>query len=147
LLGVGALLAPALSGAVDAECRRVNYLSQPGNPARQPETYGDVSFLTGGVGAEEATALRRMKSDYPLALTFIEREGGRDYYTAMVDVDIRGADGARVLCIERVGPLLLVRLPAGDYRVAARLMNGAELTREVSVATGKNQNLSLVWQR
>jgi len=80
----------------------------------QTQTQGDVSFVTGGVGLDESTALRRAQSHWPLSLRFT---GPASEYVADVHVQIVDAKGATVLDTMSKGPYMLVRLRPGRYTV------------------------------
>lgn len=144
-LGTALALSAALPAAVyaDDDCTKID----PAEPAEiRPAPQGDtVAFVTGGVGAQEAEALRAVKPGYPLALTLAENRGGRHHFTARVHVDIRDASGARVLCADGAGPFLFAKLPAGDYRIVATSMEGVPLTREVSVVPNEQADVTLAW--
>jgi hypothetical protein len=78
--------------------------------------------------------------NYDLMLTFAERDGS---YVADVNVQIIDSRGRTVLQTVS-GPLLLVDLPAGKYRIAADY-NGATRWRTVSVGGSHHDRLTLTW--
>jgi hypothetical protein len=80
------------------------------------EQQGDVSFVSGGVGRDESTALRQARSQWPLSLLFT---GPGSNYVADVQVQIVNAGGTSVLDTISHGPHMLVRLPPGRYTVNA----------------------------
>lgn len=83
-------------------------------------TQGNVSYLSGGVGHDEALAMKAMASHYPLALEFIDATGhGHQEYLAGVKVVISDLSGKTLLDTISDGPYLLARLPAGKYKVVA----------------------------
>ena len=95
-------------------------------------TQGAVSYVSGGIGSDEAEALRQAAADYPLTLELAAAAGGpRDEYISDARVAIRDSQGAPVL-ETRTGPLLLVRLPAGTYDVDVD-WNGAHRHETVQV--------------
>lgn len=102
-------------------------LAQTGMP--QTEQQGDISFVSGGVGRDESTALQQARSQWPLSLLFT---GPGSSYVADVQVQIAGADGASVLDTHSHGPYMLVRLPNGRYTVNAAY-NGVTRTQRVNV--------------
>lgn len=87
-------------------------IHQTGMP--QTQTQGDVSFVTGGVGLDESTALRRAQSQWPLSMRFT---GPGSEYVSDVHVQIVSAAGATVLDTTSKGPYMLVRLRPGRYTV------------------------------
>jgi len=89
---------------------------------RQRHVEAAVSFVSGGIGEGEAQRLEAQARDYPLTVELLEHARPRDEYTANAVVRISDArDGRVVLDTRADGPFLLVRLPAGDYRIAATL--------------------------
>ena len=98
----------------------------------------DVSYVTGGVGLEESTAIKEMRKQYPLTMVFAETTSdGHNQYLFGVEVAIhRGND--LVFETETDGPYLLVRLPPGTYRITAT-HNGIPKTRSVTVGTKPRQ--------
>lgn len=109
------------------------------------QTAGSIEYRVGGIGADEAEAMRRLSSDYPLTLTFVERSAdGRDMYTADVGVSITDSSGAPQLTTQAQGPMLLADLPDGSYTVEATL-GGETKTQQVAIADGKPQRVVFVW--
>ncbi|EEA04644.1 conserved hypothetical protein [Burkholderia sp. H160] len=89
-------------------------IHRTGMPPTQQQ--GDISFVTGGVGRDESTALRQARRQWPLSLQFT---GPGASYVADVQVQIAKAGGTTVLDTTTKGPYLLVRLPQGRYTVTA----------------------------
>lgn len=75
------------------------------------ETQGEVSYMNGGIGKDEADAIRAQASRFPLELPFVRRADGHEEF--VVDVAIRSADraGRVVLELPGQGPVFLVNLP------------------------------------
>lgn len=109
------------------------------------QTAGTIEYRVGGIGADEAEAMRRLSADYPLVLTFVERSAdGRDMYTADVDVTIANSNGDAALDIQAPGPMLLADLPDGRYTVEATLA-GETKSQQVQVAGGSTERIVFVW--
>ncbi len=108
----------------------------------QPKTQGNVTFLSGGIGEDEAAALKGAQRQYPLSMTF--SAGKRGAYLAGVQVTITDKSGGTVLQTVSEGPIMLVRLPSGVYRVDAQA-NGKTLQREARVASSGATHLSFNW--
>jgi hypothetical protein len=94
----------------------------------QVQMHDGITYVTGGFGQEESCAMKAAAGNYDLMLTFAERDGS---YVADVNVQIIDSSGRTALQTVS-GPLLLVNLPAGKYRIAADY-NGATRWRTVSV--------------
>lgn len=95
-----------------------------------------IAYITGGVGTDEADALRSVASQYSLRLTFVTRRG---QFLSDVDVEIVGPSGASVLRTRTLGPYLYVALPHGRYQVAAYAA-GTKQTRVVVVNARQGTN-------
>ena len=106
---------------------------------------GQVQYVTGGVGQEEADAFRHAQRDYSLALEFGNHAKPRAQFTAGVNVLIRDARGNTVLDAVSDGPFLLARLPAGRYTIRAT-QNGKTLDRVATVGGGKSTHVAFLWQ-
>lgn len=112
--------------------------------APSAQTQNGIEYLSGGIGAPEAAAMKALAAQYPLALTFVQRSEGHEVFLAAVAVVIRDAAGATVLQVESDGPYLLARLAPGTYEVSAT-HHGKELTRRVSVSSAGSAAMALVW--
>lgn len=75
-----------------------------------------IKYVTGGIGDEEATAIRGMAKNFSLNLVFSEGSGGK---ITGVDVVIYSNQGNVVFRIKSASPFLYVALPEGKYRVVA----------------------------
>lgn len=105
------------------------------------QVHDEITFVTGGFGQEESCAMKAAARNYDLMLTFAERDGS---YVADVNVQIIDSRGRTVLQTVS-GPLLLVNLPAGKYRIAADY-DGATRWRTVSVGGSHHDRLTLTWR-
>ncbi|MDF2861527.1 carboxypeptidase-like regulatory domain-containing protein [Achromobacter mucicolens] len=104
--------------------------AQAGMPPVQHQ--GTVEYVSGGIGIDESEAMKAASSSYPLALTFAAQRGGKADYVADVTVAIRDAQGKAVLQTTSQGPYMLVKLPAGSYKISATY-DGQAQDREVTV--------------
>lgn len=112
---VGMSLAAVLAAAVSLDA--VAAIS----PLPRERVSGIASYVSGGVSAEAAHAFEASFKRYPLVVKLYEHAGHRDEYTADAHVTITDRQGHVVVDDRADGPFMLVRLPAGDYRVAASL--------------------------
>jgi hypothetical protein len=126
-------------------------LSAPVASADEPrlQSNGAVEYLSGGVGKEEADALKQQSADYALTLEFAssrsaEGDTSPGAYVADVRVDIRDAQGRPMLNTMSTGPLLLVRLPPGDYTVVAD-WDGVRKQRSIDVPEGARRHVVFMW--
>jgi len=103
---------------------------------------GDISYVSGGVGASEQEELERVKSDYNLRLLFAVSGSGA--FLAKVSVTIADDSGQVVLEAVSDGPYLYAKLPAGIYRVSADNA-GKVQTRSVSVPASGGVSEGFYW--
>ncbi len=78
---------------------------------------GEVSYLCGGVGAEEFTSLESLKASSNLAVLLTAGERGA--YVSDVMLTVSGAQLKVPLIIGAAGPLCVFRMPPGRYDVQA----------------------------
>jgi hypothetical protein len=102
------------------------------------QTQGDISFVSGGIGHDEAEALRHDENQWPLALGFF---GPTADYLADVHVRIADSKDAELMHADSRGPYMLVKLPAGSYNVYARYKT-EEKHQVVTVSGNGHQRVS-----
>lgn len=100
---------------------------------------GVVSYLCGGVGAEEYSTLEGLKPSSSLAVLLTE--GDRGAYLSDVLLTVSGARMETPLMIGSAGPLCIFRMPAGDYELQAE-RDGSIKTMRVGVG-GKVKNTQI----
>jgi hypothetical protein len=112
--------------------------------AIQPQTQGEVTFVTGGVGIDERNELDASRANYNLSLLF-SVQGTGDYLS---DVKIRITDLKGNVFLETVsdGPKLFAKLPPGRYIVIADL-NGETYHKTVSIRGKQNTSLYFSWSQ
>jgi hypothetical protein len=111
-------------------------------PVLQPQTQGEVRFVTGGVGAEENEALKAVSADYNLHLQFSAKDSGE--FLSDVELRITDANGRVVLQTVSDGPKLFAKLQPGRYTIEA-VYGGKTLRNAVTIAGQRGASLSLVW--
>lgn len=120
-------------------------LAQPVSSAGQMHatTENGITYLCGGVGLDESTAMKQAAKDYDLMSTFAAQGGS---YLADVKIELLGKDGAALLQTTCDGPILLLKLPrSGSYRMRAAV-NGHAQTKAVSLGHGRGpRRLVFVW--
>jgi hypothetical protein len=106
---------------------------------------GAIEYLGGGVGSSEMAAIKKAAPQWPLLLEFAARdETGAAAYAADVKVTIMDATGHPVLSTMVDGPIMLVRLTPGSYRIEA-IQAGKTLTKPATVTAGHPVKLVFVW--
>jgi hypothetical protein len=129
---VAGALALGLAGAT---------LAQDGLPPVR--TFGGVSYITGGIGLDESTAIKAAEKDFTVSLLFAQSTRGE--YLSDVKVNIRDKAGKTVLEAVSEGPMLLARLPAGVYKINAE-HDDAVLVKTVRVEAKGVARAAFVWQ-
>lgn len=104
--------------------------------------FESTRFVTGGIGLDEADAMRAAASDYSLAMTFAAQTG---QFVNDVDVAVKKPSGEVVLQANDAAPMLLAALPAGRYQIEATY-NGQTQTRNVVVANAGTTKVVMQWQ-
>jgi len=112
--------------------------------AIQPQTQGEVTFVTGGVGIDERKELDATRANYNLSLLFSVQGSGN--YLSGVKIRITDLKGKVFLETVSDGPKLFAKLPSGRYIVTVDL-NGEAYHKTVSVGGKKNTSLSFTWSQ
>lgn len=103
-----------------------------------------ISFLNGGVGKEEADALRAQAPGYPIEMVFVRKVDDREEFLADVHLVVTDADGRVVFDRPAQGPIFLARFPDGAYTISADF-RGATQTRRIAVGGGRHEKIALAW--
>lgn len=101
-----------------------------------------VTYMSGGVGKPEAAAMREEARHYPLSMVFSAAKDNE--FLADVQVTIKDKTGKEMLNAVSDGPIMLVKLPAGKYTVAAEA-HGKTLHRTVEVPSRGDRQVSFHW--
>ena len=95
-----------------------------------PQSYGSVQVINGGVDLDQADAIKRIQTRYPLRVEISGRGG--DYYVADRVKVLQGHDV--VAEIPNAGPWLLMDVPPGRYTLVGTF-GSTEIRRDVVVPT------------
>lgn len=116
-------------------------------PLPPAHVQGDISYLSGGIGKDEARTILTAARDYPLALEFAPVAHGRHVLKtgnpAAVPVVIRNLQGRVVLSASSEGPFMLVKLPAGRYLISAT--HDGKIERRHVWVTGEPRLVVFEW--
>jgi hypothetical protein len=104
------------------------------------QTQNGITYITGGVGKPESTAMKAEGGRHDLMLIFANR---RSEFLANVKVSIANRNHETILDIVS-GPILLVDLPPGRYMVRAD-MDGTLLTKAIDVNGRHHKQVAYVW--
>lgn len=105
---------------------------------------GDVTFLTGGVGQGQSTAIKGAMHHYPLSLEFAGKAHSGNEYLSDIPVQVSDMHGHTVLNTTSKGPFLLASLPNGRYSVTARY-NGKSEHRNVDITPSSHVHELFLW--
>jgi len=90
---------------------------------------GMVQYISGGVATSGMKTIDSEAHDYNLKILFVEN----GEYLADIRVSVADAKGKEVLNATTVGPVLLVKMPAGHYVVNTTAPHGSTITQHVDV--------------
>ena len=102
-----------------------------------------IPTVTGGVGLESADEIKPQQANFNLKFVFTLMEGD---YVADVAVKIADAGGKVVLEQMVEGPILMARLPAGNY-VATVTYEGTAQTRKIALHDKGIRTEQVRWKR
>ena len=111
-------------------------------PLLQVKSFGNVPYVSGGVGSDERDRLIAMSHDDNLRLSFAMQDG---HYLGSAEVDVKNNKGEEVLEATSDGPLFFAKLPAGSYTIEATTM-GQTHTRTVNVPSHGQTAIYFVWK-
>ena len=131
-IGLSFLLAAAIAGGAAAQA------------AAALPRQGEVGYLNGGIGVEQADLMRDMSPQFPVRMTFSQHNEGQDEFVADVHLRVIDSRGRTVLDLPAQGPIFLLRLPQGSYAVEAEYQ-GEVKTRRFDVVAGRHDDLVFSW--
>lgn len=104
-----------------------------------------VQYLSGGIGKDEADAMKQAEAGFPLTLEFAsstsrQADDERAPHVSGTNVNIVDERGNDVLNVRSEGPLLLVDLPSGRYTVDAQ-WNGVRKRKDISLTGDRRQHV------
>ena len=112
-------------------------------PAKTLNTKSGLSYMTGGIGEEDAAIMRANAKKFTLNLVFSEGTSGQS--VTDVNVNIYNEQSETVFRIVGSKPMLYVNLPAGTYTILAN-NNGQKLRHKFTVEENVNQRIILNWK-
>jgi len=119
--------------------------AQAGGVLPPQHTQGSVRYVTGGVGLDEAQAMKKEMPRYALSMEFVGTQGKRGEYLADIPVKIKNRKGVVALDVVSDGPYLLVDLSPGKYAIEASY-NGNTERRSVEVQNKGAAHLLFEWK-
>jgi len=104
----------------------------------------DITYLSGGIGIDQSTAIKDAMHGYPLVLEFAEKTNAGNEYLAGIPVQIADAHGKVLLNTDSQGPFMLMSLPDGRYTVTASY-KGKQERATVNIAPSGHAHEMFVW--
>lgn len=105
-----------------------------------PQQSGNITYITGGIGQDETTALRAVQRDYNLHVLSSSISG---HFVGDAPLTISDSKGNPLLTTD-AGPIFYAKLPAGTYIVEAN-RNGEIKKQRVTV--GKSSaRVNFAWK-
>ncbi|KPM61392.1 MULTISPECIES: hypothetical protein [Pseudomonas] len=140
-LGAALLIALALPWTLAAAADLNAPIDMQAVQLQQQEQNG-VRYLQGGIGQDEANALRKTPG-YDLHVELSTGPEGK--FQSGATVDIQNAQGQPVLSLTDAGPLLYVQLPPGKYKVTGNAQG--ETVQQLVTVNGKTPTtVNLNWR-
>ena len=130
-LGAALLIALALPWTLAAAADLNAPIDMQAVQLQQQEQNG-VRYLQGGIGQDEANALRKTPG-YDLHVELSTGPEGK--FQSGATVDIQNAQGQPVLSLTDAEPLLYVQLPPGKYKVTGNAQG--ETVQQLVTVNGK----------
>ena len=106
-------------------------------------TKSGIRYVTGGIGEEDAGAMRAQAKNFTLNLLFSEGTSGR--WVTDVNVNIYSEQDEIVFRVVASKPMLYVNLPAGTYTILAN-NDGQKLRHKFTLVEAENQRIILNWK-
>ena len=133
----------AVAALLAVQAAPLAYAQMTGAPFQpQPQTQGNVTYVSGGIADDWQQAMESQKSQYNLHLLFAQQ--GTGAYFAYVPVKITDASGRAVLNVTSLGPFLYARLKPGTYTVTASHL-GQPITQTTQVPASGGVDLNFYW--
>jgi hypothetical protein len=101
-------------------------------------TMGPISYVCGGIGADEQRQLAERERDFNMSVLFTQ--GPRGEYLSDVDVKLT-REGYEIAQFRTSGPRCLIRAPEGSYNLQANYNGQA---KSLTLRTG-TRNAQLRW--
>jgi hypothetical protein len=108
-------------------------------------TSGQMEYINGGFGDDEAASIRQTAPNYSLRMQFSRDHNGE--FVSGVELAVQDQSGRTVFALPSAGPLTDVMLPPGSYRVSATYEGRTE-TQQISVngAGRSGKDISFRWR-
>lgn len=103
-----------------------------------------ISYISGGVGEEEAQAILAEAKQWPLLLELSQLENGRGVWIFGAKIKILNAQKKLIFDAQADGPYMLINLAQGEYALEASYQ-GAIQKRTINI-TSSPQKVNIFWK-
>ena len=109
------------------------------------QTQGDFIYISGGIGEDEAKAMKAESKSWPLSIEFSEYLVSQDLWVAQVYLRILDSRGKAQFEATVDGPMFLAKLPPGNYELLATY-EGVTQSRKIQIVDGRPLHVSMNWR-
>ena len=109
------------------------------------QTQGNITYISGGIGEDEAAAMKAKSKSWPLSIEFSEHLVNQDLWVAQVYLRILDSKGKTLFDTTVDGPIFLGKLPPGNYELLATYQ-GVTKRRAIEIKQGQHIKESFNWQ-
>jgi len=120
------------------------WAAEPSAKLPTPTTIGAVTYVSGGIGQDESTAMKAAGKNYSMMFEFVVKTEASSGYASDVRVVLADHNGNKVLDTVSNGPFLLVKLLPGQYRLEAT-KDGQTKVRQLGIREGAHQTMLIEW--
>lgn len=114
-----------------------------GRAASERGLSNGVKYVVGGWSSETRRELMAQAVEYPVMLVFTWKDSGE--YLADVRIEVRDAQNREVLMLAESGPIVLLGLAPGTYRIDVTRNHGAGHTRTITVGARTRRQAAFYW--
>lgn len=111
----------------------------------QPLQDGNITYISGGVGEDEAKAIKAEAKNWPLNIEFSQYLESHDAWVSQVYLTILDAKGGAIFEAKLDGPMFLAKLPTGNYQIVATY-EGVTKTQKVQIIAGRSVYVPINWR-
>ena len=109
------------------------------------QTQGNITYISGGIGEDEAAAMKAESKSWPLSIEFSEHLVNQDLWVAQVYLRILDSKGKTLFDTTVDGPIFLGKVPPGNYELLATYQ-GVMKRRVIEIKQGQHIKESFNWQ-
>ena len=109
------------------------------------QTQGNITYISGGIGEDEAAAIKAESKSWPLSIEFSEHLVSQDLWVAQVYLRILDSKGKTLFDTTVDGPIFLGKVPPGNYELLATYQEVTK-RRVIEIKQGQHIKESFNWQ-